>query len=174
MKDETPRLSADEVRFETSPDPLLVASERMGSPNLYAPGPLQRYGGGPFGSRPTGDDLRRAKYARERQASLRAHPSQLGRPTSDLRAIAPELAPMGERSKRTFAIILGLLFGTMGAHNFFLGKPQRAMVNVVVWLIGLAATSATSIIFLMLPIVALVMVECVQIWRGTGDYAEIR
>ncbi|WP_394263723.1 hypothetical protein [Trueperella sp.] len=81
---------------------------------------------------------------------------------------------MTERSKRLFAIFLGLLFGTMGAHNFFLGKNQRALVNIVVWLIGLASTSATGIIFLMLPIVALVMVECVQIWRATGDYAQIR
>lgn len=173
MKDETPRLSADGVRFETSPDPLLAASERLAGPNLYAPGPLRRFGDRSFASPRTSDDLRRQRYARERQAAFRAHPSQLGR-RSHLDSRPPDLVPMTERSKRLFAIFLGLLFGTMGAHNFFLGKNQRALVNIVVWLIGLASTSATGIIFLMLPIVALVMVECVQIWRATGDYAQIR
>ncbi len=81
---------------------------------------------------------------------------------------------MPERSKRLFAIFLAFMFGTLGAHNFFLGKHNRAAVNIVVWLMGMAGTSATGIVFLMLPIVALVLVESVQIYRGTGDYTEIR
>ncbi|MDP9806550.1 TM2 domain-containing membrane protein YozV [Trueperella bonasi] len=170
MKDETPRLSADEVRFETSPDPLLVESENNFGPNLYAPGPLGLFRGASY-HQCNAKTLHNQHYARQRQAALRAHPSQLGRTSSKPRTAHPEISKPANRGKRMIAICLGLLFGTLGAHNFFLGKTQRAIVNIVVWLIGLASSSATGNLLLMLPIVALVLVECTQIWRGTGDYA---
>lgn len=190
MKDETPRLFADGVKFETSPDPLLT--EHVAGPDLYAPGSLLAFGGragrpdlhGGFGSSGAGfaaelgrglaeGDLERGLA--DRMAALRAHPSGHTYPAWGSGAgDATRTGVSSDHSKRYLAIFLALMFGSLGAHNWLLGKPHRAAVNIIVWVAGLLATSATGLIFMMLPIVALVLVESVQIYRGTGEYAYIR
>ncbi|QOQ39501.1 TM2 domain-containing protein [Trueperella pecoris] len=167
MKDETPRLSssADGVHFESSPDPLLNLPESPFGPNLYAPG--HNFGGGNARSL---EEAIRAQHAQQRAAALRAHPSQFA--THGQLAGGGDLqrgeAPLAK--SRWFAVVLALTFGTFGAHNFYLGKPNRALVNIALWLVGALAAAATGSIFAMLPVISLVIVECAQIMRGTGDY----
>lgn len=164
--DETSRLSslADGVRFERSPDPLLSLRTAPG-PDLYAPGNLGEFARG----------FSPAEARLRHDAALRAHPS-FGAGI----LLAPQ-APSDHKShptailsrNRWVAIVLALLFGTLGAHNFYLGRTSRAAVNVLVWFAGTLGMTATGSIFMMLPIIALVLVECWQIARRTGDYADL-
>ncbi|MEW6889826.1 TM2 domain-containing protein [Trueperella pyogenes] len=161
--DETPRLSTlpDGVHFEQTPDPLLSMPTPRG-PNLYAPGHLDEFTRG-F-ARPRTQDLRQ-----RRAAALRAHPSSgtgiLGLARMDKRS--PHVSQITKN--RWVALIFALMFGAFGAHNFYLGKHKRAAVNVLVWF----ACTLTSSAFAMLPVLALVMVECVQIVRRSGAYADL-
>ncbi|WP_270976125.1 TM2 domain-containing protein [Trueperella sp.] len=162
--DETSRLSslADGVHFEQSPDPLLSLRTPPG-PDLYAPGNLGEFA---RGFTPAEAHLRH-------DAVSRAHPS-FGAglaPASRLHASRRTALLSG---KRWVAVVLALIFGTLGAHNFYLGRTDRAVVNVLVWFAGTLGMTATGSIFMMLPIIALVLVECAQIVRRTGAYADLR
>lgn len=48
----------------------------------------------------------------------------------------PPPAPAGEQKSRMAAGLLGIFLGGLGIHNFYLGKTNRALVQLLVCLIG--------------------------------------
>lgn len=48
---------------------------------------------------------------------------------------APE-APAGEQKSKILAGILGILLGSLGVHNFYLGYTKKAVIQLVICLVG--------------------------------------
>jgi len=48
----------------------------------------------------------------------------------------PQPVPVGEQKSKLAAGLLGIFLGGLGIHNFYLGKTNRALVQLLVSLIG--------------------------------------
>ena len=59
--------------------------------------------------------------------------------------------PAGYKQKsRLAAGVLGILGGTLGLHNFYLGHNQRGLTQLLLSLLGSALTCGISLIFVMI------------------------
>lgn len=163
--------------FEAAPDPLLDVNSKRDI-NLYGPGAIDRFGPRPHArERETTLAQMRQDEAARRGAAWQQHPSQYGRghdarPTrgGQWGSSITHSDVMGAPRSRGIAFILALLFGYYGAHNFYLGLPNRAFANLGLWFLCMLTTLITGSIFMMLPIASVVIVEMFMIGFKAGPY----
>ncbi|MFC5369593.1 TM2 domain-containing protein [Arcanobacterium bovis] len=186
MEDKTQKSERENSVFSAAPDPLLDVRADV-DVNIYEPGSLFSRQSPPGMSACARDSLRQVHP--DFMSAWRAHPSQFGRkqaqaPSSHMaQGMQPRFGEMAttpspsrfETSKKTrgTAVVLGLLFGFQGAHNFYWGHVQRGMMDLLLWIMCLCAYIYSGILFMMLPAFIYVGIELFQIALAHGIYQEL-
>ena len=78
--------------------------------------------------------------------------------------------PVVSQKSRVVAGILGLLLGSYGAHNFYLGYTNKAIIQLVLTLVGLVLSLVIIGYFIVLGVAIWALVEAIQIFTSSGDY----
>lgn len=77
--------------------------------------------------------------------------------------------PGYQQKSRLAAALLGILYGSLGIHNFYLGYTTRAIIQLVVSIIGLVFSFAFVPLFLYLGMYIWGLVEGIQILIGHNE-----
>ncbi|MBM7824251.1 TM2 domain-containing membrane protein YozV [Arcanobacterium pluranimalium] len=185
MEDKTQKSERDNSVFSAAPDPLLDLRADV-DVNIYEPGSLfSRHS--PQGMSACAKESF-SKVHPDFMSAWRAHPSQFGR--KQVQPPSPNVAPTpssyssfttpqrplrfdAEKKTRGTAVVLGLLFGFQGAHNFYWGHVNRGILDVLLWVACLFAFFYSGILLMMLPVAIYVGVELIQICMARGIYREL-
>lgn len=79
-------------------------------------------------------------------------------------------APHVQPKSRVAAALLAFFLGTLGIHNFYLGRTGRGVVQLVLTLVGWATSWLIVGLFLVIPVGIWVFVEFILILVGSGSY----
>ncbi|MEJ6020201.1 TM2 domain-containing protein [Corynebacterium sp. H113] len=79
--------------------------------------------------------------------------------------------PMMSDKSKIVAALLAFFLGGFGVHNFYLGKTNVAVTQLVLYLIGLATAFIFIGFFILVPLGIWIFVEFILILMGSGQYA---
>lgn len=86
--------------------------------------------------------------------------------------VAVETAPVVSDKKKIVAALLAFFLGALGIHNFYLGHKKKAIIQLVLYIVGWA-TAAIGIGFVFTGAVGIwAFVEFIMILMGKIDDAE--
>lgn len=78
-----------------------------------------------------------------------------------------------EKPTKVKALLIALIMGIFGVHNFYLGFVQRAFINLLLGVVGIVLTFVFMLPLGFVPALVLIWVEIIHIYMGSGPYEEV-